>query len=96
MSQDEKTFEGQCFCGAVRLVVTGEPVGAGYCHCANCRSWSAGPVNAFTLWKPEAVAVTEGEELIGGGTWSMSTRPRSPRSRSPPGYTSTTRRPSCR
>ena len=68
MSQDEKTFEGQCFCGAVRLVVTGEPVGAGYCHCANCRSWSAGPVNAFTLWKPEAVTVTEGEELIGSTT----------------------------
>ena len=65
MTQDEMTFEGQCLCGAVRLVVTGDPVGAGYCHCANCRSWSAGPVNAFTLWKPEAVTVTEGEELIG-------------------------------
>jgi len=65
MSQHAKTFEGQCFCGAVRLVVTGDPVGAGYCHCANCRSWSAGPVNAFTLWKPEAVTVTEGEQLIG-------------------------------
>ena len=65
MSQNEKTFEGQCLCGAVKLVVTGDPVGAGYCHCANCRSWSAGPVNAFTLWKPEAVAVSEGEELIG-------------------------------
>ena len=21
----------------------------GYCHCASCRHWSAGPVNAFTL-----------------------------------------------
>jgi len=65
MSQGEKTFEGRCLCGAVRLVVTGDAVGAGCCHCANCRSWSAGPVNAFTLWKPEAVTVTEGEELIG-------------------------------
>ena len=65
MSQGEKTFEGQCFCGAVKLVVTGEPVGAGYCHCASCRSWSAGPVNAFTLWKPEAVKVTKGAEHIG-------------------------------
>ena len=58
MSQDDKTFDGQCFCGAVRIVVTGDAVGAGYCHCVNCRSWSAGPVNAFTLWKPEAVKVT--------------------------------------
>ena len=61
MSQDEKTFKGQCYCGAVTIEVTGDPEGAGYCHCAACRSWSAGPVNAFTLWKPEAVRVTQGE-----------------------------------
>ena len=60
MSQDEKSYEGQCFCGAVTIEVTGDPEGAGYCHCAACRSWSAGPVNAFTLWKPEAVKVTRG------------------------------------
>ena len=65
MSQEEKTYQGQCYCGAVKIVVTGDPVGAGYCHCASCRSWSAGPVNAFTLWKPEAVKVTQGEDHIG-------------------------------
>lgn len=37
----------------------------GYCHCASCRSWSAGPVNAFTLWKPENVRVTKGADRIG-------------------------------
>jgi hypothetical protein len=57
--------KGSCFCGAVEIVVTGEPVAAGYCHCASCRSWSAGPVNAFTLWKPDAVKVTKGEAEIG-------------------------------
>src|SRR5437763_15812553 len=62
MSQDEKTFEGQCFCGAVTIVVTGDPVGAGYCHCASCRSWSASPVNAFTLWRLEAVDVTQADD----------------------------------
>ena len=65
MSQVEAMFEGQCFCGAVKIVVTGEAAGAGYCHCANCRSWSAGPVNAFTLWPTEAVRVAQGEEHIG-------------------------------
>src|SRR6266550_2944808 len=65
MSQDEKTFKGQCLCGAVTIVVTGDPEGAGYCHCAACRSWSAGPVNAFTLWKADAVKVTQGEDQIG-------------------------------
>ena len=59
------TYSGQCFCGAVAIEVSGDPVGAGYCHCKNCRSWSAGPVNAFTLWKPESVRVIRGEDKIG-------------------------------
>jgi len=62
---DESTHEGQCYCGAVRLVVRGEAAGAGYCHCKTCRSWSAGPVNAFTLWHTDQVEVTQGEEHIG-------------------------------
>lgn len=60
-----KTYNGSCFCGNVRFTVTGEPAGAGYCHCESCRRWSAGPVNAFTLWPPEAVQVTQGEDHIG-------------------------------
>ena len=46
------THKGACFCGAVQIEVSGEPAGMGYCHCRSCRSWSAAPVNAFTLWKP--------------------------------------------
>jgi hypothetical protein len=64
MTRNEVSYEGQCFCGAVHITVTGEPVGAGYCHCAACRSWSAGPVNAFTLWKPEAVKITRGDDRV--------------------------------
>ncbi len=60
----ETSYAGQCFCGAVELVVTGEALGAGYCHCESCRSWSGGPVNAFTLWKPGAVKFTKGEEHV--------------------------------
>jgi hypothetical protein len=56
---------GACFCGAVALEVAGDPEAMGYCHCSSCRSWSAGPVNAFTLWKPENVKVTKGRELVG-------------------------------
>src|SRR3954469_24489020 len=55
---------GQCVCGAVEIEVTGSPEAMGYCHCGSCRSWSAGPVNAFTLWKPEAVRVTEGAAYV--------------------------------
>jgi len=58
-------YEGTCFCGAVRLTVTGTPVAQGYCHCESCRSWSAGPVNAFSLWKADDVRITRGADKIG-------------------------------
>jgi hypothetical protein len=60
-----KIYHGSCFCGAVQFTVTGEPAAMGYCHCESCRTWSAGPVNAFSLWQPEAVKVTQGAEKIG-------------------------------
>ena len=58
------THVGKCFCGAVEVTVSGEPVAMGYCHCSSCRSWSAGPVNAFSLWPPDAVAVSRGAENV--------------------------------
>lgn len=61
---DQPTYQGSCFCGAVQLTVTGEPVAMGYCHCESCRQWSAGPVNAFTLWNPEAVRITQGADNV--------------------------------
>jgi len=57
---DANVFHGSCFCGAVEFTVTGKPEAMGYCHCESCRRWSAGPVNAFTLWKPQALQVTKG------------------------------------
>lgn len=59
------THAGACFCGEVQIKVIGSPEAMGYCHCSSCRSWSAGPVNAFTLWKPENVMVTHGAKFIG-------------------------------
>jgi hypothetical protein len=61
----DKTYQGACFCGAVQFTVSGDPAGMGYCHCDSCRSWSAGPVNAFTLWQPRAVKITRGADNIG-------------------------------
>jgi hypothetical protein len=57
--------KGTCFCGAVEFTVEGAPAAMGYCHCESCRHWSAGPINAFTLWKPEAVKVTKGLDNLG-------------------------------
>ena len=59
------THTGTCFCGAVEVEVSGAPEAMGYCHCGSCRSWSAGPVNTFTLWKHGTVKVKRGEEYVG-------------------------------
>jgi hypothetical protein len=60
----EHDYKGRCFCGAVEISVTGAPAAMGYCHCTSCREWSAGPVNAFTLWPPSAVSVTRGADQL--------------------------------
>ena len=60
-----ETHTGGCYCGAVEIEVRGEPLEMGYCHCENCRRYSAAPVSAFTLWKWENVKLTKGAEFLG-------------------------------
>ena len=62
---NENTYLGKCFCGTVELALSGEPKMMAYCHCDSCRHWAASPVNAFTLWAPDAVQITSGKESIG-------------------------------
>lgn len=63
MSQTQ-SYKGRCFCGDVEFSLTGEPEVMAYCHCGSCRQWSAGLVNAFTLWQPASFKITKGEESI--------------------------------
>jgi hypothetical protein len=65
MSAETRVYNGSCFCGAVEFTVSGEPAAMGYCHCTSCRHWSASPVNAFTLWAPDAVHVSKGADRVG-------------------------------
>jgi hypothetical protein len=60
------THTAACFCGAVTIEVTGDPLEMGYCHCNSCRSHSGAPVKAFTLWKTDSIKVIRGAELLGG------------------------------
>ena len=62
---NQENYAGRCFCGEVQFEVVGQPAAMGYCHCESCRHWSAGPVNAFSLWKPESLRVTRGAQSIG-------------------------------
>lgn len=60
----QSAYHGACFCGAVEIVVSGQPQMMGYCHCDSCRAWSAAPVNAFTIWDPENVKIVKGEDQV--------------------------------
>jgi hypothetical protein len=59
-----ETYSGTCYCGAVEIEASGEPVDMGYCHCDACRRYSGAPVNAFSLWKIDNVKVTKGAESL--------------------------------
>lgn len=59
MSEKEK-YKGSCFCGDIEFTLSGKPEAMAYCHCNSCRHWSAGPVSAFTLWKPDTLQVSKG------------------------------------
>ncbi|HSO42885.1 MAG TPA: GFA family protein [Rhodospirillales bacterium] len=56
---------GTCFCGAVAIEASCEPVEMGYCHCHSCRHYSGAPLVAFTLWRADQVRVSRGAELLG-------------------------------
>jgi hypothetical protein len=58
-------YKGRCFCGEVEFEATGAPAVMGYCHCEDCQTWSAAPINAFSLWPPDSVKITKGEASIG-------------------------------
>lgn len=67
IQQQEKLdpqYEGRCFCGAVRFSLKAGPEAMAYCHCDSCRHWSAGPLNAFTLWNPDHLRIIRGQQYI--------------------------------
>lgn len=57
-------YRGTCFCGKVEFEATGAPAVMGYCHCDDCKSWSATPINAFSLWPPDSIRITKGEAHV--------------------------------
>lgn len=65
---NNQQYTGHCFCRDVEFTLSGSPEVMAYCHCDSCRQWSASPVSAFTLWKPEKLQITKGKENVGGFT----------------------------
>jgi len=55
------TEAGGCQCGAVRYVVSGEPMHVALCHCRDCRKSAGAPMVAWAMFKEEQFTVTQGE-----------------------------------
>lgn len=57
MNGEQSQYEGECYCGSVRVTVVGPPKDTGYCHCRSCRKWHAAPVNAWSAWSRSSVSI---------------------------------------
>ena len=64
MDHENATHQGSCYCGAVKVTVSGPPLAAGYCHCLECRKWHSAPINAFAIWPADKVTL-EGDTMVG-------------------------------
>lgn len=65
---NQNTYQASCFCGDVEITLHGDAEAMAYCHCDSCRRWSAGPLSAFTLWKPENIEINKGKGKLQGYT----------------------------
>lgn len=52
---------GQCFCGAIRYQVEGDPVVVSVCHCGDCRRSAGAPMVTWAMFPEGALAVTRGQ-----------------------------------
>jgi hypothetical protein len=70
------TLTGGCNCGAVRFEVTGDPLGAAYCHCTRCQRRSGTAASPSVFVEDEQFRLVAGEDVIkawepgdGGAKW---------------------------
>lgn len=67
MQDPAPKHNGSCYCGSVKVEVTGEPVFSAYCHCESCRKWHSAPIAALAAWPESSVSVA-GEVVVSDQT----------------------------
>ncbi len=55
---------GECFCGEIKYVITGEIYDARSCHCSRCRKAFSSQASAYALVTPSDFKWVSGEELL--------------------------------
>ena len=54
-------YSGQCFCGAIRYQLAGEPNVVAACHCSDCRRSAGAPMVTWAMFPETALTVTKGQ-----------------------------------
>ncbi|EBA08268.1 GFA family protein [Sagittula stellata] len=54
---------GRCYCGALCISATEDPLTVAYCHCADCRRWTGSPLPAFAGIADAAVSLPKTDPL---------------------------------
>jgi len=57
-------YSVECDCGAVSLILSGEPKVRGFCHCEDCRDLLKIPYHSVTAWDADKVSVSKGEDQL--------------------------------
>ncbi len=57
MTVENNKHDGTCYCGALKVSLSEQPLAAGFCHCFSCRKWHSAPINAWAIWPTQKVAI---------------------------------------
>lgn len=61
MNSSATSWEGGCFCGAIRYQIRGENIKVGNCHCTMCRRTSGAPFVSWLLVPKQQFSYLRGE-----------------------------------
>lgn len=54
-------MQAECFCGDIKIEISGPPDWVSYCHCNSCRKATGAPVTAYASFKNTLLSVKSGK-----------------------------------
>lgn len=60
----EKTLQGTCLCGSIKVVLHGEPVKVFACHCIDCQKSAGGPYQTCAIYPTARLDVVDPNNYV--------------------------------